>query len=281
MIYKDTTLIFLSWIALVMPFPKIPPQENFNPSYNPFEEKNSGNKSGSTGFHTPKDNYLPDWEKLYEGFEKEEKAEIIQTEIFKSKISGQEENLSLLSAKFLQLKNDYILTSVRSGLMLIHVRRAYERVLFDIYVNDLSEHQLNVQQLLYPEELELSDNEVNLLKANKELIEEVGIEAEFLQNKLIVNALPEGIETAQLRKLIDELFIAFENEQDKTGDIVLNHLSNALAKAGSQNLKKNMSEEEMQDLSAKLFASPLPNYTHEGKKIIHIISMEEINNFFN
>jgi len=262
----------------------VPPQEEFNPGYNPFEEidkekrgKENKNSAGANVFQS-KDNYIPEWQKLYEGFENQEQEEIVQTEIFQSKLSAEHETVSV--SNFLQFKGDFIVTSVRSGLMLIHIRRAFERVLFDNYFSELLDENLKVQALLYPEELELADNELNLLKENSRFLNEIGMNVEFTRGKMIINSLPQGIESTQIKNLTDELLIGFENEQLDAKEVVVNHLANSLAKAGSGSLNRQMSIDEMQDLSAKLFACSSPNFTYDGKKIIHIIAVDELINYF-
>ncbi|MCK5535444.1 MAG: DNA mismatch repair endonuclease MutL [Bacteroidales bacterium] len=258
----------------------IMPEVEYNSNYNPFDkEPNFEEKNHHQSVNKSPQN----WELLYQDFEKNVDGENGKEQVstFSSKLYEDEAETSMTNNQsFWQLKKDYILTSVKSGLMLIHRRRGFERILFDDYLQDLEANNLSNQQLLYPEEIELSSKELKLLEHHNSILGHIGFDCSFASNRMIINGLPQGISVSEIPFLLDELFIALENGIENLSEIVNNKLANVLAKAGSYGKSKYMSELEMQDLSAKLFSSTSPNFTHDGKKIIKILSLDEIRNFF-
>jgi len=125
-----------------------PPKTIFNPSYNPF---------GSSSYKRPQ----MEWESLYSGFEKEKKnnddfgdnfpAEAEST-VIQSKINIEE---VFTGGIYFQLKNRYITTSVKSGMLIIDQRRAHIRILFDQFIKEIQQKKGFSQQLLFPETLHL------------------------------------------------------------------------------------------------------------------------------
>ena len=184
---------------------------SFNPfdaekSFNPFEQGSSSiennqfyqdfkPKSTAITNRSPKKEVPKDWDKLY----KDREPDLIpdysiedQTEIkrppmpdyFKSQEAPQNQiqqkifqrDHSVRSQGFFQLKNKYILTPVRSGLMIIDQRKAHERILFEKFKNSVENNQGVAQQTLFPQTIEFNASDYTLLQVIIEDVRALGFD---------------------------------------------------------------------------------------------------------
>ncbi len=160
------------------------PTIQIDPNYNPFETKDSSdyskNKPDKDYF---KNDNLQHWEKLFTGFENENKA---APEPENKKLFDDEENpVRAITPNILQLKNKYILSPIKSGLLVIDQKRAHERILYERFRKMLSEKTRQTQQSLYPQVIELSAQEHNLIIENIEEINQGGFDVQDFGNNTI------------------------------------------------------------------------------------------------
>ncbi len=271
----------------------IAPQINLNPDYNPFKStaptsyKSSGGGSGS--YTRPK----MDWEQFYEGFEKEKadvKAPSVYEEIIPSmpnffggevfneegaQVTGQDVNVHY------QYKNKYILTSVKSGLMLIDQHRAHIRILFDQFIKEIQSKKGVSQRTLFPEIIELSPSESAMIPYLMDDLEAVGFDLSFLgNNTYAVNGIPSEITNVDAVQLIHNII----NRSIETGsdvkDEIQESLALSMAHAAAITYGQKLTEEEMTKIVNQLFASTMHKHTPEGKIIISLLEDDSIERMF-
>ena len=133
-----------------------PPEIEINRQYNPFQQENY------SGYRPDSDRNadLSQWEKLYRGLERPDEGTRGREdeEGFVDNQSGfpfEEEQTSQTSG-FLQLKNRYLLTPVKSGLMVIDQREAHARILYEEFMHNFSAHLSVSQRQLFPPVLQLN-----------------------------------------------------------------------------------------------------------------------------
>lgn len=249
------------------------PQLNINPEYNPFHVSQGGFK--------PRVSHSFDWETLYSGFEKENQPPAdddftkVDAELFGR--SEQEESDKEAFPEHYQYKQRYILTSVKSGLMIIDQHRAHVRILFDKYIEQMQNQKGISQRVLFPEIIELSASEAVALQAIREDVEAVGFELSDLgNNSFAVQGIPSEIQHTDPLQLIRSMIVkSIETGLDVKSEI---REAVALSLAGSTAIPygKSLSSEEMILIVNQLFACRLPNHTPEGNTIISVISDDEI-----
>jgi DNA mismatch repair protein MutL len=253
------------------------PEIDIDSRFNPFDDIKPN--FGSHG--TPHQKQLTKgWEKLYndnqgEGFETSPPL----TQTFPSKgFDDVEENAS---SRFFQFKDRYILTSVKSGLMIIDQKYAHERILFEQYLGSLSKGQAIAQRELFPQAVELSAGDYNLLMESHEDLSILGVEIGSLgQNTISINSLPASVKIIDPVKFIEDILVSLKENQSKMIDDEHQRLAASMAKAASIGFVRSLSRIEMQDLVDKLFACQHPNYSPEGKTVLTIISLEELEKRF-
>ncbi|MFB6319235.1 DNA mismatch repair endonuclease MutL [Saccharicrinis sp. FJH54] len=262
------------------------PVVHTNPDYNPF--KTSGGGGTSSGSYERPSMHIPtDWDKLYAGFEGESETEeetdndfgsAVEPEIKKADRLFDEEVETVQSGQsFFQYKNRYIITSVKSGLMLIDQHRAHSRILFEKYLKNIENHKVISQKLLFPETIEISAEDGIILEEIKDVLACLGFDVErFGKNTFAINGVPYDTGNINAVALLEQL-IETASEQGRS---VKTDMSEALARicAGTAAIQygKKLSESEMQDMVDSLFACSMPNYSPDGKPILTILEDSEL-----
>lgn len=252
------------------------PQLDINPNYNPFEQ--------SSYMQPPKMN----WETLYNDFEKEVEAddEEIESKPSTLNFSDEKQNPDDSATRdafpdYYQYKQKYILTSVKSGLMIIDQHRAHVRILFDKYLRNIQRKKGFSQRVLFPEMVEFTASEAAILPTIQEDMESLGFELSNLgSNTYAIQGVPSEIENPNVVKLIKSMLgNLIETGLDVKSEIQ-ETLALSFAKSTAINYGKLLSVDEITDIVNNLFACPTPNYTPDGKKVISVINHEEMERKF-
>lgn len=242
------------------------PQININRNFNPFEDEHN------TSVRNPyreRNDYL-DSSDPYENARQDFMIHAEKTEQ-KNKDNFTEGN------KFLQVKNRFIVTSVKSGLMVIDQKRAHERILYEENLQSLSNDAFTGQQSLFPETIELNHADYVTLIDIIDIINRLGFDIRDLgNNAIIVNGKPSTVKNSALKDVIEEMLESYKSYE---GDIQLEareKVARAVARASAIPYGKVLEQEEMRNIVDQLFACSNPYYSPSGKQSINIISIEEI-----
>ncbi|KAA6333535.1 DNA mismatch repair protein MutL [termite gut metagenome] len=241
------------------------PKVNYNERFNPFQ-------TSEPAYLHPK---TTDWENLYNrpdnppSFNAEESS-LYPNEPFIEK-----------GTQHLQFKGRFILTSVKSGLMLIDQHHAHIRILFDKYLKQIQCKQGLSQRVLFPEILQLPASEAAMLQNIMEDLICLGFDLSDLGGgNYAVNAIPSGVEGLNSVQLIRNiLYTAMEKGNDVKEEIH-NILALTLARTSAIAYGQVLSNEEMMNLVDSLFACQTPNRTPDGHTVINTIMEEYIEKLF-
>lgn len=259
------------------------PTININPNYNPFDTDNDKSSTSSYPSSYPREKEpLASWESLYAGLNHNRDQESSWPP--QSPANGQEFLPQITDDRIIstfQLKNKYILTPVKSGLMLIDQKRAHERILFERYMQMISNNRGIVQRSLFPETIELNAPAVSCLIEIFDDIRALGFDLEIKpENKVQINGYPADLASSNPVTLLENVISAFLNE---TLDIETGRkekIAREMAQASAIQYGKTLSHEEMRELVDHLFACEMPNYSPSGKNIISILNLDEIDKRF-
>ena len=164
------------------------PEIRINPNFNPFENEPWGDRDFANTTSYRDEQNRDNWQTLYKGFEREE-GQNNQYPNFQSAIPDEFEQEAVQqsftndeipireSHNFLQFKNKYILTPVKSGLMVIDQRRAHERILFENFLRIIDNHLAISQRQLFPARLELNAVDKEILIVIDEELKALGFES--------------------------------------------------------------------------------------------------------
>lgn len=283
--------------------PVAPPQVHYNADFNPFKSSSASSYGGS-GYSRPQ----VEWEGLYSGLEKasrmnrpmeeepfaeEETAGPAFTEevagAYPQEPVGAGNSASLYGnegamekgAQNFQFKGRFILTSVKSGLMLLDQHRAHIRVLFDRYMGQLRQKQGVPQGVLFPEIVRFPASEAAMLESILDDLSAVGFDLSPLGGgSYAINGIPSGIEGLNAVDLLRNMVHTAMEKGNDVKEEVQQILALTLARAAAIVYGQVLNNEEMSNLVDSLFACPSPNYTPDGKTILATIREEEIEKLF-
>ena len=250
------------------------PEVGVNYSYDPFEIKTKGR--GALSGRSARE--VPDgWEHLLTGSEKNNGEENPRGEDLFGSIDTEE---VWPRSEYLQLRGRYIVTPVKSGLMLIDQKLAYERILYEQLIRSVAQNQGISQRELYPVKIDLDPEHYLLMQNIREDLELMGIDASDLgQNTFSVNSCPAAIECDDLKELIESLLEEYKNTEQKTGSSATKSVAESLARSASSTFQRKLHTEEMQQLVDELFACENPNYSPRGDKVLSIVKYTDLEGY--
>ncbi|MGL4364267.1 MAG: DNA mismatch repair endonuclease MutL [Bacteroidales bacterium] len=265
------------------------PQISVNHNYNPFDNQAqipSARKHQSSR----------DWQKLYDNLTAENNHPFfsgtdtaLQDEeniIVSSTINAQsEQQLSLNEGeepqgKFLQLKGKYIITLVKSGLMLIDQVRAHQRVLYEEFLMHTT-HTMPRQQLLFPLSIELPLSDHTLLLSVQEDLQLMGLEInDFGSCTIVIHAMPAAAHEKNPDKLIENLVTLLKQEERSLLENHQHIVAASMAKSLATSVGSSLADAEMQSLVTRLLACKSPDICPSGKPTIQFMGIEEFDKRF-
>lgn len=246
------------------------PSIDINPDFNPFADE------APSSFHQ-RSQQRRSFEHLDSYMEKHEPLSAFPDDELKNE---KNDSLSLSGENsksvIMQFKQRYLLTQVKSGLMVIDQKRAHERILFEQYATAFEGRRLPVQRVLFPQRADLDTADYMLLTDYSEELKELGFElGELGHNTVVINAYPSITKDADPL----QLFTGLLRELREGADPASSHhelAAAAIARASAIPYGRILSVEEMNDLFNRLFATSNPNYSPDGKLIVSIVPTDDI-----
>ena len=240
------------------------PAIEINPQYDPFAGDDRLSNQDKIIERFEREN-ISGWEKLFSSPE-HEGAETARIEP---------------DRKFFQIKNKYIVCSVKSGLMLIDQKRAHERILFERFLENLSDNRAISQSEMFPVNIELNPADIFVMKEIEEYIRLLGFSINYSGKNIIsITGRPSGSGSSDPAELIEILLEEYKRTQADPATGVKEKVSAAMAGASAIPYGKILLKNEMEDIFDALFACKAPNYSPKGKPVINILTLEEIDKRF-
>ena len=251
------------------------------------ESKGFSPRSFSTESSLEKSNQS-NWERMYSGMENN-REEVYQESIkMVSAINGAADakqlNKELLyteNTSTFQLHQKYIVTQVKSGVLMVDQQAAHERILFEKYIGMLQNKFGSSQQFLFPQTLELSATDFALVLEMEEDIRKLGVVFNVFSNTtIVVNGVPSDVKSRNEKDLFEGLIEQFkQNRTDLKVDRQEN-LARALAKRSAIRAGNKLSLIEMNSIIDQLFACKTPNYAPDGNLTVVMLDMDKIGRLF-
>lgn len=258
------------------------PKTEFNPDYNPFKEPSAAYPRASRG--TTPDN----WENLYEGLGASRQTDDLTSQIPSDNIfDGQAEPMvhggiaDEKSPVHYQYKGKYIMTAVKSGLMIIDQNRAHMRILYEKYLSRIENRTGNSQKMLFPEIVQFSPSECIALEKIIDETEALGFDiAPLGGGSYSVNGVPSGLEGVDYVRLLRNIVAEAVEGGVSAGDALNRSLAVQMARSAAIPYGQVLGNAEMEDLVNELFACSNVNHTPDGKPVISILKQQDIDHLF-
>jgi len=181
-----------------------------------------------------------------------------------------------------QIHNSYIVTRVKSGLMLIDQQRAHERILYEQYRKQLENNTGVTQQNLFPERVKLNPTDLSLVKEIEGELKSLGFDFEnFGSDEVIIQGVPPDISSQSTGTVFTGIIEEYKRNYLDYKEQHKENLTRAMAKNSCIKTGKKLAPEEMKSLIDQLFACKNPNYNMDGQLIYYILGLEKIAGLFN
>jgi DNA mismatch repair protein MutL len=261
----------------------VPPSISFNPDFNPFSEEKAPERTdrGFTGFRNneQREQSTKNWGSLYE-IANHNPVEQVTMEL---PGNGPEDKYAPVQKQLMQLHNKYIISQIKSGLMLIDQQAAHERILYERFSLHLEDRKGASQQSLFPQTVTLSANDYELAKSLLDDIKSLGFEVrEFGKNTLVIEGIPVDLGSNQINEtqLFEHLIEGFKNSQQELKLDKRDALARSMARNSAIKSGVVLGQEEMNMLIEQLFACKAPNFSISGKPVIQTMSLMELDKKF-
>ena len=245
------------------------PKLQVDTSYNPFRKSSASTMPAN-------------WEELYPSpsvpeVKPEEDVELEIPSLFPESEKRDME----MSAEHFQFKGQYILTAVRSGLMMVDQHRAHLRVLYDRYCNQIQEGTASTQGLLFPEMVQLAPSDAQIFADMDETLRALGFDGVPLGGGAFsINGVPSSLAGANPCELLESMVEDAKLHDGQTSSNIQHTLALAMARSTSIVVGQVLSVSEMDTLLNDLFSCQNPNYTPTGKPVLTILTSETIEDLF-
>ena len=239
--------------------PVVTPKVDFDPTYNPFKispirhQQQNWRIAYDTSGDTVANTNVNDNSSEYKPLDEEHKS------------------------LFIQLQQSYIVTAVKSGILVIDQHLAHERILYEKYLKEMETEVIASQQELFPHHISLNINDASLLREMKPELEKVGFRIEAMNNTtFIINGTPVDCKGSDAVSIIEKILEDYKtNNSGNQSDRKLN-LARSLASQMAVKAGQTLSTLEMQDIIDRLFGCAVAEVSPSGKKIFTIINADDI-----
>lgn len=255
------------------------PQIDVDPTYNPFEEEkkhiNRQTYSNTSGGSSQRDGLKPlqpnrsDWENFYEITREEEDNS--------NEIEYQQEQQSMKQSMVLHGK--YILTQIKTGLMMINIKRATERILYDHLMQQFMVAPISSQQLMFPIEQKMLSTEKLEWEANASSLRRLGFEWDWNRDTLVLAGIPAHLNADNLNECLESIVHKINYVNIDKGELAHELIVSLISAARGKN--NSLTREEQENLVNELFACPEHQFGPTGKRILQTLDIEELTKRFN
>ena len=252
-------------------------------TFNPFQS----NKGQVSNVSPHRKEITASWEGLYVGLES--KGTKTNSEFSEVQFESDEDSGSLFKddteveqqQSTSQLRNKYIISHIKSGLLLIDQNRAHQRILYEDYLQQMTVKEAVSQQLLFPIQLHFSVDDMKIIEQLKSDLESTGfefttIDVEYIEIKGIPSNLPEN----QVASIFEDLIGDVKNEVPDTNFSATDMMAKSMSKSLAIKTGQSLNYKEQEHLVNRLFGCKEPNISPDNKPTFITVTMEEIDRKF-
>ena len=262
-------------------------------SFNPFQDEPKISSGGGASFggvvskasggfyQKPSAASSASWESLYVGLDQKESFSSIELESEEVTGSLFEEEVAATESATYQLHKKYIVTTIKSGLVIIDQHRAHQRVLYEEFLKNITVQSGLSQQLLFPMKMTLTPTEMSLLLELKQSLESTGFVFSSLEGEEVeISGIPVNVSESETTIVLDQLLSDLQNDLPEQGfsqaDMVARTLSKSLAVKSGEHLN----QASQQALVNNLFATKQPDVSPFNKPTFITYTVDEIDKRF-
>lgn len=241
------------------------PKITVDPNFNPFV------KQEQKRVHIPAKKEQ-DWEVLYANLEPVQTEK--QEELFESEPKKE-------TGKTFQIQKKYVLSSIKSGIVLIHQSLAHQRILYEEFLEAITVKEANSQQLLFPVKINFTSAEIEMIYTIKSDLENAGfVFGEFTKDSITVAGIPTSITESQISQVMEQLLEDINLEIPDASFSHFDIMAKSFAKTLAIKTGNYLSEKEQETLVHDLFSCKEPNVAPNGKATFKTLTLHELDSLF-
>lgn len=248
----------------------VTPTITVDKNFNPFKESNTAfsNTKPSQSFSRTTAP-TASWESLYSSTETEQQESLFI------------EHTETQTGKTFQIQRKYVMSSIKSGVVLIHQSLAHQRILYEDFLRTITVSEANSQQLLFPVQISFNPSEMAILKTIQSDLESTGFDFEtFTEEGITVKGIPTSISESQISLVLEQLIDDFNMEVPETSFSHFDTLAKSFAKSLAIKTGTTLSEKEQETLVNNLFSCKEPSVAPSGKPTFKTLTLQELDNLF-
>ncbi len=270
--------------------PKIEVDRSFNPFDTEPSSKTTGGHSAKTdkasgGYSKPPS--TAHWDSLYIGLES--KGTMSQTDFGEVTFESEETESTLFeetegtdaASSTYQLHNKYIISAIKSGMLVIDQHRAHQRILYEDFLRDITVKEGVSQQLLFPLELHFSSQELEIVKQLQQDLEHTGfVFANITDVSLEITGVPVMVPESEISIILEQLVSDVQNEVPDANFSATDLLAKSMAKSLAIKTGQALKKDEQEHIVNKLFACKEPNVSPTNRVTFITVGVDELDKKF-
>ncbi len=257
----------------------------FNTNFNPFESSEETKKTfsgSSTQSYKSKTKDLQ-WDNLYVGLKQD--TEDIHSHSFEShEITGSlfnDREIEESPSRTYQIHKKYIVSSIKSGMLVINQSRAHQRILYEQFLTNITVQKASSQHLLFPLELYFSNDEVQFILELKPSLENTGFVFDSIENdKVLISGIPVKVQESEIPIVIEELINTLQEEIPESSFSLNDGIAKSMAKSIAVKNGAYLTEKEQENLVNGLFACKDASVSPFNKPTFITLSVEDLDKKF-
>ena len=264
--------------------PTVEVDRNFNPFA---DEKPVKASSASYSAPTPfrKAEKAPAWESLYNGLVEATEEVAVEMNFEQDEVVAgslfNDNEVEQAAHKTYQIHKKYIVSPIKSGMVIIDQKRAHQRILYEQFLASITVHHAASQQLLFPLLLHYNKAELALLHEMREPLENTGfVFAEFNHDHIVVYGLPVNVAESEVSILLEELLNDVQQEVPGSSFSQSDRIARSMARSLAVKTGTQLTEKEQETMVNALFACKEPDVSPFHKPTFITVSVEDLDKRF-
>lgn len=263
------------------------PSVEIDRSFNPFREEKQSSNSGAVSNSSYKKTPSSSWESLYVGLEskgtqtQQDFSEVQFESATKNESIFDNDNQVEKKQSTYQFHNKYIVSTIKSGMLLIDQHRAHQRVLYEDFLKNMTIKEAMSQQLLFPLQLHFSPQEINIINQLKTDLEHTGFIFQTIKEELVeISGVPVSVPESEVSIILEQLINDVENEVPDSNFSPTDLLAKSLAKSLAIKTGQSLTIMEQEHLVNSLFACKEPNVSPTNRTTFVTMTVDELDKKF-
>lgn len=255
-------------------------------TFNPFANEKASVKGNGVNRQQFTKAPTANWESLYVGLES--KSNVAQSDFSEVTFETEHKTSSIFkngdikeTKTTFQLRQKYVVSTIKSGMLIIDQNRAHQRILYESLLQQLTSKEATTQQLLFPLQLSFSTSDLEIVKQLQPDLEFAGFEFDAIKNdQLIINGVPVGVPESEVSIVLEQLISDVENDVPDQNFSASDLLAKSMAKSLAIKTGQSLNHEEQEHLVNSLFACKEPIVSPTNKTTFITLGVDDIEKKF-